>query len=332
MKKSITIRLAGVLAALGIAAAGFLALGVAYGTVAPLPPRTDLARKLMTVDYRDLPATAEMPMRDGRAMPYRYYPAESGMIVLALHGSSGSSRTMHALARYLAGHGAARVYTVDLRGHGAFQPKGDTAYIGQLTDDLADFIEGVKATGPGGKIVVVGHSAGGGLALRLAAGPAGAGIDGTLLLAPFFHYSAASTRPDGGWAAAHVGRIVALDVLNRLGVRRWNGLVALEFAVPAAWKTAITPTYSYRLMSDMQAGAGFRTMLEEAPRPVRVLTGADDELFYAERYHRDVPARVPVEIVPGVDHMGLIVDPEALAAVAEAVGRMDAADVNEDSR
>jgi non-heme chloroperoxidase len=46
---------------------------------------------------------------------------------------------MHTMAKALQEAGIT-VYVPDLRGHGDIQPHGDVAYIGQLDDDLADFI------------------------------------------------------------------------------------------------------------------------------------------------------------------------------------------------
>ena len=70
-------------------------------------------------------------------------PAErpaTGARAIVVHGSSGSSGgTIHALSRALAARGV-ETYAVDIRGHGASGTRGDIGYVGQLEDDLADFV------------------------------------------------------------------------------------------------------------------------------------------------------------------------------------------------
>ena len=58
---------------------------------------------------------------------------------IVVHGSSGSSIAIHALARAIAARGV-ETFAVDIRGHGASGTRGDIAYLGQLEDDLADLV------------------------------------------------------------------------------------------------------------------------------------------------------------------------------------------------
>jgi non-heme chloroperoxidase len=51
--------------------------------------------------------------------------------------------------------------------------------------------------------------------------------------------------------------------------------------------------------------------------PVALLVGAQDEIFYADRYATMLGPLRPAttfQVVPDVDHMGLITRPEAIAA------------------
>ena len=85
------------------------------------------------------------------------------------------------------------------------------------------------------KIVVGGHSSGGGLAIRFAGSRHAANAAGYLLLAPFLKHYAPTTRNDaGGWAKTHVWRIVFLSILNGFGIRSMNHPVVIEFAMPEA--------------------------------------------------------------------------------------------------
>jgi alpha-beta hydrolase superfamily lysophospholipase len=110
------------------------------------------------------------------------------------------------LAEAVASSGAARVYTPDLRGHGRCpQRRGDVDYINQLVDDLADLIDFIRHGHPETKIVLGGHSSGGGLALRFAGSQYGGRAKAYLLMAPFLKYNAPTTRPNsGGWPGVKV--------------------------------------------------------------------------------------------------------------------------------
>ena len=128
-----------------------------------------------------------------------------------VHGSSGSSGgTIHALAQALAARGV-ETYALDIRGHGASGTRGDIGYVGQLEDDLADFVAVVRKTVPSAPLTLIGHSSGGGFALRVAGSPIQNLFARTVLLAPYLGYDAPTNRPNsGGWASADIPRILAL--------------------------------------------------------------------------------------------------------------------------
>ncbi len=96
-----------------------------------------------SVNFSDLPSLSEFTARDGAHLAYRHYPSTAttpgkGSVVL-VHGSSATSSSMHPMAKALSAAGYP-VYALDIRGHGGSGRKGQIAYIGQLEDDLADFI------------------------------------------------------------------------------------------------------------------------------------------------------------------------------------------------
>ena len=66
---------------------------------------------------------------------------------MLLHGSGASSDSMHPLAQALS-KANYTVYAMDMRGHGTTNAKGDIAYIGQLENDLKDFMNVVDPTTP----------------------------------------------------------------------------------------------------------------------------------------------------------------------------------------
>lgn len=69
--------------------------------------------------YEGLPDLQSYTARDGVALDYRYYPAESvDKVLILLHGSGWHSRYFLPLAQHISSEDLAHVYTPDLRGHG----------------------------------------------------------------------------------------------------------------------------------------------------------------------------------------------------------------------
>jgi pimeloyl-ACP methyl ester carboxylesterase len=174
----------------GLAAAGFALVlaGLVAWPVRQPPELTSISGSRKSVDLSSLPAIERFQARDGTVLGFRHYPATgstSGRAAILIHGSSGSSgTTIHALSGALAAHGV-ETYTVDIRGHGASGTCGDVAYVGQLEDDLADFVAVVRKTTPTAPLTLIGHSSGGGFALRVAASPIQNLFARTVLLAPY---------------------------------------------------------------------------------------------------------------------------------------------------
>src|SRR5205085_11240665 len=126
-----------------------------------------------------------------------------------------------------------QTFAVDIRGHGASGSRGDIRYVGQLEDDLADLVGEIRKSHPAGPLTLIGHSSGGGFALRVAGSPIQNLFARTVLLAPYLGYDAPSTRPSsGGWARADIPRILGLLALRELGVTCCEALPVLAFAVP----------------------------------------------------------------------------------------------------
>src|SRR5262249_60930845 len=82
------------------------------------------------------------------------------------HVSSGSSIAVHALAKALAAVGV-ETFAPDIRGHGVSGTRGDIGYLGQLQDDMADFVSEIRKTRPDVPLTLLGHSAGGGVLTRV---------------------------------------------------------------------------------------------------------------------------------------------------------------------
>jgi hypothetical protein len=118
-----------------------------------------------------------------------------------------------------------------------------------------------------------------------------------------------------------VPRIIGLRVLNRLGIHAFDHLPVLQFAVMPEHASRATPSYSLRLMRGFST-ADYRADLKAAQSPVAVLVGEKDELFEASQFPPVIAAirpDIPVTVLPGLTHIGLITDPGAAPAIVAAI-------------
>jgi len=312
---------------LGLALTGFAGLLLAAMIATPIrrpPELTSVSATARAVDRSDMPGIERFHARDGTELAYRHYPARgpaSGQIAVAVHGSSGSSVAVHALAKALAARGV-DTYAPDIRGHGASGTRGDIAYLGQLEDDLADFVAEIRKANPTAPLTLIGHSSGGGFALRIAASPIQNLFVRTVLLAPYLGYDAPSSRRDaGGWASPDLPRFLGLTVLRRLGIFCCESLPTIAFAVGPHTSAILASTYSYRLMRNFGTTPDYRGDLAAAGKPVALFAGAVDELMFPDKFREAVGARVPVRLIEGVNHMGIVSDPAAVSVIADDVAK-----------
>jgi alpha-beta hydrolase superfamily lysophospholipase len=310
------------LAVIGLA--GVLLTALIATPVRRLPELTSISTTARAVDRSDMPGVDRFHARDGTELAYRHYPARApatGQIAVVVHGSSGSSVAVHTLAKGLAARGV-ETYAPDIRGHGASGTRGDIVYIGQLEDDLADFVTEIRKSNPTAPLTLLGHSSGGGFALRVAGSPIQNLFVRTVLLAPYLGYDAPSSRQDaGGWASPDIPRFIGLSVLRRLGIICCESLPTIAFAVGPNTSPILASTYSYRLMRNFGSSPDYRRDLAAAGKPVVVFAGAADELMFPEKYRDAVGERAQVRLIDGVNHMGIVSDPAAVSVIADDVAK-----------
>ena len=312
---------------LGIVGAVTLVLAAMVATpLSRLPELGSLSKAARAVDRSTMPAPTRFSARDGTQLAYRHYAARgsaSGKIAILVHGSSGSSPAVHALADALAARGV-ETYAPDIRGHGGSGTRGDIAFIGQHENDLEDLVATVRTSSPNEPLILLGHSAGGGFALRIASSPIGSKFARTVLLAPYLGYDAPTNRPDsGGWARADIPRVLGLMALRRLGIDCCEALPTLAFAVPANSEQILVPNYSYRLMRNF-ATRGYKSDFAATSNPVTLFSGSSDELMLSDKYADAVHVVAPsveVRLIDGVDHMGIVSDARAVSTIADEVAK-----------
>ncbi|WP_051216060.1 alpha/beta hydrolase [Ferrimonas futtsuensis] len=324
MISSVTVRIVAGSIAVYLGVAGVL---VAFGTASlPDTEAESLAFDELRLDYAALPKLQGFNARDGTELSYRSYPADSELVLVLLHGSGWHSRYLYPLANHLSDNGIAQVVTPDLRGHGE-RPKrrGDIDYQDQLEDDLADLLAELRRRQPQARIVVGGHSSGGGLAIRFAGSQYGNQVDGYLLLAPFLRYDAPTVRPNsGGWARPFTPRIIGLSMFERVGIDRFSHLPAIAFDMPKPYRDGTeTLTYSYRLMMGF-APRHYRQDLAAISQPTLLLIGSEDEAFVAEQFKPTVEPllEADIRVLPGLSHMGVVVSEDVRSVVETWLGQL----------
>jgi hypothetical protein len=110
-------------------------------------------------------------------------------------------------------------------------------------------------------------------------------------------------------------------VLRRLGIVCCESLPTIAFAVGPNTSAILASTYSYRLMRNFASSQPWRDDLAAAGKPVALFAGAADELMYSDKYRETVGERVPVKLIDGVNHMGIVSDPAAVSVIADEVAK-----------
>src|ERR1700722_16490115 len=309
-----------------VASAAALAGMIAFGTGAPPKPLASIGDPFKKVDFGALPAVEAIPAGHASPIAFRHWDAASPDTpergVIAIHGSSASSSSLHPLAQALRAKGFT-VYAPDIRGHGDTGTRGDIDYASQLDDDLADFVAAVKKRHPNAELALMGLSSGGGFALHAAATPLGAAFARVVLLSPFLGPRAPTVKQGetSAWAEVYLPRLIALAILDRLGIHAFEHLPVVAFAVLPEQAKFLAPTYSFLLVRAFGT-EDYAADLRNANAPLAVLVGSNDELFDASRFAPTIDAirpDTPVVVVPGPDHVGLALDPRAVPAIAAAL-------------
>ena len=159
------------------AAAVVATFSLATGCAAAKPPPPSADASTRAVMLMPAPPVQRYRARDGAQLAFREFEpatraAQSPVVAIVFHGSAGDSRNVTVLGRALAAAGVP-TFAPDARGQGLSGRRGDIDYIGQLDDDLADFVSVVRRAYPNARLVLAGHSSGGGFVLRVAGEPLG---------------------------------------------------------------------------------------------------------------------------------------------------------------
>jgi non-heme chloroperoxidase len=299
-----------------------LAAMIAVPPKAPEPLNT-LAAVNHHPDRAHVPPIQIYRARDGAQLAYRAYPGRLDRIAVLVHGSSGDSSTMNSLAKALSSAGIT-TFALDMRGHGESGNPGDIDYVGQLDDDVTDFVPVARAHRPKAKMALVGFSTGGGFALRFAAGQYGKLFDDYVLVSPYLGSSAAIVRPAAeAWAEVDTPRVAGITVLDRIGIHWFDGLPAIAFAVSPDISEFQTTTYSVRLARNFGCETACLSDFRLVQRPMTVVVGGGDEFLYADRFPDlvgSVRGDIPVAVIGQYSHMDMISSTQAIRDIQVRIG------------
>ena len=223
-------------------------------------------------------------VRDNKKIfAYRFVNQSANTIIL-IHGVGSNAYMYNKTAGLLQEATKAEVYAIDLRGHGQSVGNiGDVDYANQYVHDLADIIITIRNEKPNGKIIIAGHSMGGGVALRYAMEKEYEQPNGFLLFAPlighnspaFLQGEATEDIAEEPFMKMHIERIIGLTMLNEINNHDYDSLPVLFFNLP---ETAPLRKYTYRANKSM-APDDYMTGLNAVKKPMLVLMGSEDEAF-----------------------------------------------------
>lgn len=314
----------------GVAVLALIPLGIALALVAwPTPaeetqlskPSQELEQFVKSAPHVQ-PAQAQyFKARDGVDRLYRQYEGAGPDVLVFFHGSTGDSRYLALLSRRIAAQTGLTVVTLDMRGHGpAPVRRGDADYVGQQEHDVADLMESLRARNFK-RVFIGGHSLGGGLAIRYAAGTQSPRADGVILVAPFINQASPAAFPGaGGWATAFMPRFIGMSVLHRYGISAFDSLPVLRFRTPPASRDGTeTNLYSWRLWTSVTPRADWKQEIARLSTPVLVIGAANDPIFRSQGYPEVFghAAKAEVQIIPDISHFQLAVDEQVPQRIAK---------------
>ncbi len=308
--------------------AAFVMIFLGDPSFGPPPPMSPEAMAAFAARYEQLYPSEErrFTMRDGTALAAHSFAGRAETTIVLVHGILGSSLEMNRPAGLLREATGATLVALDLRGHGASGgAPGDISYIGQYEDDLADVVGRLRAERPHGRVILAGHSMGGGIILRYATRPGAPPVDGYLLFAPYLGAKSPTTpqesRPgEEAFLRLHLPRTLGLVLWNEVGITGFNGLHTLFFNLP---KELPLTSYSYRAMvgNAPEDHAPALLAIAASGKPLLVLVGSQDEAFKADQYETALgPERTALRIIDGASHDGVLVDARTLRAVGSWFG------------
>jgi alpha-beta hydrolase superfamily lysophospholipase len=254
-----------------------------------------------------------------------WQPDHPKAAVVIVHGYAEHSGRYQHLAAVLVARGYA-VHAFDLRGHGrSAGPQAFVRSVDEYTEDLAAFLERVRARANGLPLFLLGHSMGGTIVAHyLTSGPPG--LRGAVL-------SAAGLKLKGG--LAWIGQLFALLAarfaprlrgakLDSRHVSRDPAVVAAYDADPLVYRGGMRAATAAALIRAIRT---IRKRADTISLPVVLLHGTADRLTEpsgsADLHKRAASADKTLKLYPGLYHE-ILNEPEREQVIADILAWLDA--------
>lgn len=278
--------------------------------------------------YQNIPQ--HFTVRDGKTLfAYRYPKKNSQTTILLLHGVLSGAFMMNKTAGLLREATDAEVIALDLRGHGQSDGiPGDVDTINQYAFDVVDVISAIKKENSDRRIILAGHSMGGGIALQVAMLKKSELVDSYLLFAPLLGYKSPTIpkpSPDNpgensqSFMKIHIKRIIGLKMLNSVGNHEYDHLPVLFYNLP---DEAPIRAYSYRVNESMTP-EDYKAGLAAVDKPLLVLVGTDDEAFVATEFEPVITENSigEVYLIEGATHNGIRHEENAMQRISDWISK-----------
>ncbi len=256
--------------------------------------------------------------RDDKDLFYRFvshslHKNPTTSLIVLLHGSSYHGTYLIPLAEALAPHHD--VCIPDIRGHGkSSPPAGTCSYVGQLEDDLADLLNQLPRKYE--SVTFIGHSSGGGLAIRFAAGPHKKLVDNLILLSPAIVTAPTmNTQGARAWAQVHKITLAELVALNAIGITRFNTRAILTLNKPKELRDGTeTLVYDYNLAVSLHPRIPYKKDCVIATPKIHILIGENDEINNPQAFEKIFPPE-RITILKDVSHLDIVDSPTAIKEI-----------------
>jgi alpha-beta hydrolase superfamily lysophospholipase len=269
----------------------------------------------------------EVKARDGTELRAQYFRAQSTTMILLLHGGSSNSLAYNRTAGLLRDATGAQVLTMDLRGHGrSGGARWHTDHVGQFEQDVADVVADLRKENANARIILAGHSMGGGVALRFAELTDAPSVDGYLLFAPMLGLRSPTMRTDPPtpkdgvvYVSFRLPRFIGLMMFNAVGIKALNDLRVLFINIAPE---LVAYSFSGYLSG---APANYQQALEAVDKPLLIVVGSEDEPFQADQFERVVRAHCrpgKTVVVQGATHNSIHTDEAAIAAIRDWIVKL----------
>ncbi|MFN3547225.1 MAG: alpha/beta fold hydrolase [Mesorhizobium sp.] len=288
-----------------------------------------VTRRLAADAERRIPRIGKTVTIGGDAI--HYVDQGAGRPILFVHGLGGQLHHFRQTLFPAMGDGF-RLVAMDRPGSGYSTRVSSGARIPQQAEAIAKFIDAVGLEKP----LLVGHSLGGAIALRVALDHPDK-ISGLALISPLTHHIPTPPKEFGGLyiRSPLMRRIIAATLAVPAGLKTAQQTldfvfgpqpVPADYAIGGGGYLGLRPSHFYATSSDIVAVEqdlpGQMERYGEIAMPVGILFGSRDRVLHHTRHGLAMEGKVEgidIEILEGIGHMPQFVEAEK---VADFVRRM----------